>query len=241
MRKTLLSLLAATSLTGVAHAGDLPSSKAPPAAPVIDSSWTGWYGGVQGGGAFGNTQFEQPNIAYSSKWKNNGVIGGVHFGYNYQIQQFLIGVQADGDVLSVAGTGGGGNPAFTNSNVTSHHDWLASIGGRLGYIYKNNILLYAIGGYSAIDAQSATYSAGVQNGQISTSYNGYNVGGGVEYAFTRNWSANLEYRYYDFSKFNALYTGKTVAFSEQTKFAVARIGVSYHWNVETPAAVVAKY
>jgi outer membrane immunogenic protein len=243
MRKLFFSLLAATALTGAAHAGDLPSLKAPPAPPAIEPSWTGFYGGIQGGGAFGNTDFTQPNIGYRAKWQNDGVIGGVHFGFNYQVQQVVVGLQAQGDLLSVATTHSDSVHFSPNIfSASSHNDWIASIDGRLGYLVRGNILVYAIGGYAFADAQSSINNNAAQIGNISTSLNGYDVGGGVEYAINRSWSANLEYRFYDFDKFNALYTNTTTAFNEKTQFSTVRAGLSYHWGKEEAVpTVVAKF
>jgi outer membrane immunogenic protein len=242
MRNILLSLLATHALTGAALAGDLPSSKAPPAPPAVENNWTGWYGGAQIGLALGSTSYTQPATGYHRNWSNDGVIGGVHFGYNYQIQQFVLGLQAQGDLLSVAGSGSDAATFTPNVlAVRSHNDWIASIDGRLGYVVKSNILLYAIGGYAIAGAQSSVQRNGVEIGNISTSVNGFDIGGGVEYAFNRNWSAKLEYRYYDFEPHNGLYTDGTTVFRETENFHTFRAGVSYHWAPEAPVAVVAKY
>jgi opacity protein-like surface antigen len=238
-----LPLLAALALAGPALAGDLPSAKTPPAPPPpAENNWTGWYGGVQVGLALGSTHYRQPATAYRLNWDNDGVIGGVHFGYAHQIQKFVLGVQAQGDLLSVAGSGSDAR-TFAPNILTgrSHHDWIASIDGRVGYLARPDILIYALGGYAVAGAQSSIQSNGAEIGSISTSLNGYDVGGGAEYAFDPHWSAKLEYRYYDFEPHNGVLTGGTTRFREDVAFHTARAGLSYHWIADAAAPVVAKY
>jgi outer membrane immunogenic protein len=135
MRKTLLSLLAGTAsfavLSSAAFAADLPARRAPPvpyvAVPVF--TWTGFYVGVNAGGAFSthdnhddfntNTAFvgATPLTGFSAVTSRNndrsGFAGGGQIGYNYQIGSWVIGVEAD-----IQGTSFGNNrdDSFFGSN-----------------------------------------------------------------------------------------------------------------------------
>ena len=110
-----------------------------------------------------------------------------------------------------------------------------------------NALLYAKGGaaWTEIDYH-ATFLAcpGPFDGGGNVSRDGWVAGGGVEYMFARNWSAKVEYDYYDFgSKTSAtdsggglhLLTNKDSTLTAQT----LKVGADYHFGWSGP--VVAKY
>jgi outer membrane immunogenic protein len=245
MRKLTLSLLAFTALTGAAFAADLPAQKsAPVPAPDPAINWTGAYAGVRLGGAFGNTSQTLNKNGYSGSWANNGVIGGGHVGYNYQVNSFVLGAEAAFDLLSVQGSQN--NYTAFSPNVfgaKSYHDYIISVDGRLGYAYKN-ILIYAIGGYAFAANNSSLTLNGLQIGSVSNTVNGYDVGGGVEYALTNQWSVRGEYRYYDFqSNTNHFSTTNKIfannPFTQSVNFNVFRAGVSYKFSQPEPAVAVA--
>jgi outer membrane immunogenic protein len=242
MRKFVFALLAVPALAGVAHAGDLPSQKTPVAPPpvVVAYDWTGFYGGLQGGGAFGQTNFALPASGYTKSIGNSGVFGGVHAGYNYQVQSLVLGAEAEFSALGDKGDFGDNTTFAAPYRVIAHHDWIGSVDGKLGVAYKN-YLIYATGGYAFAQIGSTVLSGVTQVGSISTSLNGYDIGGGVEYAFTRNWSGNLEYRYYEFDKFQGKYTSAATLFTEKLNYSTIRVGVTYHWVKDEPPVVVAKY
>ena len=84
-------------------AADLPSEKgAPvyaPAPPIL--SWTGVYVGGQVGIQWGQTNWDRfdptntVSIASELPYANKGVVGGGHIGYNYQVSQFVFGVEGN--------------------------------------------------------------------------------------------------------------------------------------------------
>ena len=84
--------------------------------------------------------------------------------------------------------------------VTANTNQLGSVTGRLGYTW-GPALLYAKGGYAWRDNDNIGVSAGGVPVAFTTDGNhrdGYTVGAGLEYMFAPNWSAKLEYQYYNF-------------------------------------------
>ena len=92
-------------------------------APVfVAYNWTGFYVGLNAGAAWGggcdNVSPFFPGIG--TGWQgigcggggNASFIGGAQAGYNYQINQFVIGVEADIQGMSNRSGGGGGTVAF---------------------------------------------------------------------------------------------------------------------------------
>jgi outer membrane immunogenic protein len=249
MRNFLLSTVALAALAGQAFAADLPSRKEAPVyiAPAPVFSWTGFYGGVDIGGSWGNANLWVPGAVYtfSHNATNNGVIGGGFVGYNYQVNNFVIGLQGEFD-----GTGTG-NSRYTAAPLgilnyvyqsSFNQNWIASIDGRLGYALDRT-LLYVVGGaaWSDNSAHLNNLTTGANWSQSNTR-SGYDFGGGVEYAFTNNWTGRIEYRYYNFGSNNYstpnAYLGSTFYRTTLTN-NVVRVGLAYKFGAPEP--VVAKY
>jgi outer membrane immunogenic protein len=125
----------------------------------------------------------------------DGGLGGIHGGYNYTAGQFLIGIEADytwsdisyeetEDVLSV------------NVTTSASMDYFASIRGRLGWLYGSSTLFYATAGYSWSEIDVKISAAGFGSAADSVDLNGAVLGGGVEYKFSRSFSARLEGLHY---------------------------------------------
>ena len=200
MRKFLLGATALVAFTGSALAADLPArtyTKAPPyVAPVQIYNWTGFYIGGHVGGAFG---------AGDSLGGSDGrFVGGVQGGADYQFApNWVLGVEAQ---YSWSGSSNNGVVFPGGTVVTGNAGDIGSVTGRLGYTW-GPALLYAKGGYAWRDGSSL----GVTNGfgaplafSADAKKDGYTVGGGLEYLFAPNWSAKVEYQYYDFGNTNII-------------------------------------
>ena len=82
-------------------------------------------------------------------------------------------------------------------------DWVSTVRTRFGFV-ADKALIYATGGL-AIGQISQTVSTSVYDGSNISTWSrektsvrfGYAVGGGIEYAFDKNWSARGQYIYYD--------------------------------------------
>ncbi len=177
MKKFLLAALLAGVATS-ALAADLPTRKAPPApAPVYAPafSWTGFYVGVNGGYAVGSGggDFGSPS---------GGFVGGTA-GYNYQMGQYVLGVEGDWDWASLTQSGVNTVGAY-NTNI----DDLVTVRARAGYAVDRT-LFFVTAGYAGVDSRLNFPAIGSQTQWL----NGGAVGGGIEYAFTNNISAKAEY------------------------------------------------
>lgn len=244
-------------MLGTALAADLPSSKeapifVPPPPPPF--TWTGFYIGADIGGGWGQKTvgYEATPFFPAGSFNVNlsGVVGGGFVGYNYQINQFVIGVQGD---FQGAGLNGSTHDRVTDSITTPHQDWLAAINGRLGFAF-DRALFYAIGGVAWTEeshtvaagalATAALNSIGVPANTQSFSWprTGYDVGGGIEYAITPNWTIRGEYRYYDFGNWTYNSASWVGHGRENLSDNTVTFGVSYLFgNVPAPVPVVAKY
>ena len=92
-------------LSSAALGADLPNTKGPPAfapPPLPVFTWTGLYIGGQVGYQWGTTGWDihtDPPLPASllgePTYSDQGVVGGGHIGFNYQVNQFVFGVEGD--------------------------------------------------------------------------------------------------------------------------------------------------
>jgi outer membrane immunogenic protein len=218
----LLGTVAALGIAGAASAADLPR-KSPPQTfvqPLPIFTWTGFYAGVSGGYAFdsGKSQLTgtpgllATGLVPTGKEKTLGdgfIIGGT-LGYNYQVGQVVFGLEGDLSYVDLGKRVFGGTAPLA---VTQSQDmsYFGTVRGRIGYAF-DRFLVYGTGGLAFGEAKASTTIAGLGSlwtGSKSDTKLGYTLGAGVEYAFTNNWSAKIEYLYYDLGKQN--YTAPLIA------------------------------
>jgi outer membrane immunogenic protein len=257
MRRFALCLLSATALgTGCATAADLPArmpTKAPVAAPLA-YNWSGFYfGGHVGGGWVDTDSTIVTNFgaAFPPGTVNNqsasGVIAGGQLGVNWQLGQWVLGVEGD---YSWSGIDGDNSHASvitpgTVSHTHSEINWLATATARVGYAW-DNWLFYVKGGGAWADFDSNSYTTNAGGTTISTlvggeTRSGWTVGAGLEWSLLQNWSAKLEYNYLDFGtdRETRLFTsganaGSTVLRDVDTHIHVVKVGLNYRFNWGPP-------
>ncbi len=236
LRKLLMSTVVLFGATGIASAADLPTTKGEPiyAPPPPIFTWTGLYIGAQAGYQFGHSStFSGGGFP---GYNPSGVDGGAHIGYNYQVGQFVAGLEGDVNGSSYHGSNAFG--ALTAYNTTENVD--GSVRGRLGVAW-DRALIYATGG-AAFGNFRNQYVSGLGADTLWNTRVGWTVGGGVEYALDNNWSLRAEYRYTDypgFTEFAANSLGANV-YKHETDNRV-QLGVSYKFDLMGPAQIPTKY
>jgi outer membrane immunogenic protein len=225
----LLSLaFAASLLPAAALAADLAPQPVEPVAPTaLPFSWTGFYVGVNAGYGFGGddrvgvwqagTNFGSPGTI-----KGSGFVGGAQAGYNYQMDNFVLGLETDfqgADVNQSVHGAVDGEPAHANSRV----NWYGTLRPRVGYAIDHT-LLYVTGGLAYANIDYKMNALGTSFSESNTRV-GWTAGGGVEQAITDNFTVKLEYGYIGIPKYTAgppsLYTKSTPGFH------TVRLGVNY--------------
>jgi outer membrane immunogenic protein len=202
---TALSLVAASS----AFAADLPVKA--PYAPVYAPTWTGFYAGVNVGGAWADG---------NGSGDLSGVIGGGQLGYNWQAGQFVFGIEGDFQ-------GSSQKNSETIGTVTADEKlpWFATVRGRLGYA-PGPVMFYVTGGAAWVNYE-VNLSSGGTSISDNTTKSAWTVGGGVEWMFLPRWSTKLEYLYVDTGDTDVTLFGITA--SGRAKESIVRVGLNYHF------------
>jgi outer membrane immunogenic protein len=235
MKKTAL-LLGAIASAGI---GSIAAPSVAEAQPVTPS-WTGFYIGGSGGGAWGSSTHVDGGVTTTIPHIRGAVAGG-GAGYNWQSGPWVTGFETDLSWANVKGR------ADCDSECTTKVEALGTVRARLGFI---------LGGapvYSAMPARTApavaSYSGplvyatgGFAYGHVhgsddflflsSTKWlTGWTAGGGVEWKLAGNWTAKLEYLYIDLHQktFEGSFLGAPSPEFINAKTNVVRVGLNYQF------------
>ncbi len=245
MGNVIRVLLCATALSvasaHLAPAADLPT-KAPAYATAPSYNWTGFYVGGQVGGGWDSNQVTTVNAnmhfpaGYSHAASHgSGFLGGGYAGFNYQIGQFVFGIDGDYSWAKLIGSEADVSP-FTGvvNHDTERVKWITTLTGRLGYAV-DNWLFFGKGGaaWAGFVGNGGTPTVGTNFS--STTRDGWTLGAGVEWGFAAHWSAKLEYDYVNFgtSKYNRTTTSGTsppiLPFSATSSLNMVKLGLAYRF------------
>ena len=223
-----VSSLAIVGAAGSASAADLPARmpvKAPVVAPAPAFSWTGFYIGIQGGGAWLDHKQTTDNVgigvcgvpsgpADCTVDKFGGAFGGLA-GYNFQSGRVVYGIEVDATWLSLKGSQVFASAPVVDGALTIHSkvNWLATVRGRLGITMMSPTLIYVTGGAAFGGIESGWFDSTITTLAIDKTKVGWVAGGGIEHAFAPNWLVRVEGLYHDLGKdtasvnsFNTTYT-----------------------------------
>ncbi|MEW6767953.1 MAG: outer membrane protein [Pseudomonadota bacterium] len=216
--KKLATIVAplAVICAGTATAADL-APRVYTKAPVIDPvfNWTGFYLGAHAGYLAGRARANAANTAaitatYGRMPKPEGGFAGIQGGYNYQFaNRIVLGIEASVEGFGIDGMKDSlGIPPGSALSVST--DWAYSVVGRLGYAI-DRWLPYAFAGVIGVHDKESGFNPFIGAFALQNTHTGWTAGAGVEYAFTRNWSARLQYRYADIDKqqYNLVRVGGT--------------------------------
>ena len=193
----LTTAIASFGLINMASAADLPAraptySKAP---AIVDAAydWSGFYVGINGGGA--TSRFDWNLDGGGDEGSHNatgGTVGG-QVGYRWQMSSLVFGLEAQGNWSDFKGSST--SLLFPGQTNTSKIDSFGLFTGQIGYAW-DRVLVYVKGGAAVTDNHyTANSTIGPLIGFDATSETrwGASVGVGIEYAFVPNWSVGFQY------------------------------------------------
>lgn len=226
----------------LAHAADLPVPAAPAPASYYRPAlydWTGIYLGGNVGAAFMRDNASQwsgvpvtQGIIGNFSVNPTGALGGGQVGANYEFAPWVVGFEGmwSGAVSMSSTTNVTAPGSVTGTeSLTTNLFWLASATGRIGYAH-DDLLFYVKGGgawESVKYLETAVGAAPLQS--ITDTRSGYTVGAGIEYGLTENFSAKLEYDFYDFGTQNYNFNLATpLSISSQVHQVL--VGINYRFT-----------
>ncbi|WP_441231283.1 outer membrane protein [Tardiphaga sp. 215_C5_N2_1] len=215
--------------------------------PAPAANWTGWYLGGNVGSGIGRDRtsvskagdglgdlpsYDAFNLA------PDGINGGVQLGYNWQMANWVYGLETDIQASSQRDNKtaiGLGDVPFD-----AKLPWFGTVRGRLGYSVGST-LFYATGGYAYGGVKTKASEDGVVQLNASTTRSGWTAGAGIETPFTLlglfgpSWTSKTEYLYVDLGSTSNLINTTTI--TTNVSEHIFRTGLNYHFN----SPVVAKY
>jgi len=263
-RTLFFAAVAAIVGVGAASAADM-AVKARPVAIEPGYNWSGWYVGLNGGGAWDNStghldtfssDFVGPVAAgvvpTNLGAKHEGGFGGGQVGYNWQRDRWVFGLETDFQGADIGRTNtiffpGDGLFVPTVTTARDHIDWFGTVRGRIGWA-ANNVLLYGTGGFAYGDVNSSVRVLGTPPttgnfaGNVTDTRFGWAAGAGVEWGITPNWTVKGEYLHIDLGSSNVTMTDPQFPLGSATyrfhhEMDTVRAGVNYKWG----GPVVARY
>jgi outer membrane immunogenic protein len=184
MKKVFLGSVAVTALLAIpAQAADMPVKA--PLAPVVTTSWAGFYIGAHVGYGYANTAVEVPeaNFGRFIGIGGKGWVAGGLAGYNVMLSpRWVAGLEVDGSWQNIKTKMSG-----SEGDLKLSLDWSASVRGRLGYLITPTTMVFGTFGWSWSKLEISTGES------VSRSVNGAQVGFGVETMYSDNWILRTEY------------------------------------------------
>jgi outer membrane immunogenic protein len=254
MRRILLVATAAVTLSaGSALAADpaMPDLRAPA------YTWTGFYAGPSFGivaarsrQTYGGDRSGVPDAFLplgqdvTGNYSVTGPIFGAQLGYNYQMNQIVMGVELDASAVFAKGMAGPNAVAVAagaNPLRRFHTDqrWLATARARLGFA-ADRWLVYVTGGLAVSglsgNNEAVLVAANADRRPAKVTRVGWVVGAGAEYALGGAWSMKGEILYADFGTF--FYSDSPAAngcvqcysMNVRTSEWIGRVGFNYRFG-----------
>ena len=255
MKKFLLGTvgLLALGVAAPAVAADLPAraytkTPAPMVAAIYD--WSGVYIGANGG--YGTSRNCYTTVAVlgvaaapvseGCHDATGGTAGG-QLGYRWQANSWVFGLEAQGNWADLRGS----NPSLSAIGATNRTrlDAFGLFTGQMGYAW-NNALLYVKGGAAITDNRfnGILTATGTTIDSVTSTRWGGTAGAGLEYGFTPNWSAGVEYDHLFMGNQNSSFTSVFPVAGVNTRTDRIRqdvdlftVRLNYRWG----GPVIAKY
>jgi outer membrane immunogenic protein len=245
MKKVLLTGVAFAALAcGPVLAADMPVRrgmpvKGPQPVPVIAGySWSGFYIGGHVGGGWGDKCFAELGVGSDGCHEADGWLGGGQVGYNWQTGNIVFGVEFSGSLADISGSHTSllAAPDQYNSEVSS----VFLLTGRVGYAF-DRLLLYATGGGAWVRHKFEYTTPGFATDSAKQTRGGWTIGGGLEYAFSPNWSLAAQYNFIDLGDKDVAFPLAGFAATTESELHLATVRLNYRFGGGGVGPLVGRY
>jgi outer membrane immunogenic protein len=246
---------AAIMSLGLAHnalAADLGGAPIETAPAAVAPTWSGFYLGVNGGGGWSHLGVSTTSVGPIVGVLGNpgslgttlsGTVFGGQLGYNWQFANWVVGFEGDFDTAGIndaqqsvfPGLAGAQDSIQVHENI----NWLATVRGRLGYVW-GPMLIYVTGGgaWASIESTvllSEGFTGASTGGSFNNQRTGWTAGVGYEWMLAPNWVGRAEYLYYRLSDNTHSFIfpsglGAANLTTNSLNANVIRLGLSYKFN-----------
>lgn len=257
MKKTILAAFCLFGIVGNVSAQEAPVRTA----HIPAMSWEGFYFGVNAGYAWADqdgklssvvgpvlsNDVEKRTLPSGRSIGDSTPVGGIQAGYNRQFGMFVAGLELDATWIDAKETKnytaidpGPFMPGVTaNSSLRSELDWLATARLRAGGVVFDRALIFATGGVAAGRVKNAFAASIPEVGYSPKPWTtagvdwGYTVGAGLEYAFTKNLTAKIEYLHFDLGSRKVRATdplafpGESISYRFDNRGDILRSGLNF--------------
>jgi high affinity Mn2+ porin len=251
-----------------AAAADLPSPLPVKAPTAQAFDWNGFYFGGHFSYAAGTSNWTATQTgaaalplagsldffnSYDSFKGTGSYFLGLQAGYNVMLpSRVLLGIEGD---FSAAGFPAGvtGTQIFSSAAAgqASYGETVLDAGtvrARIGYVFNNEWLAYGTGGFAwSYDQLTRTQIAGTPTGGFALPGTteqqflwrlGWSVGAGLEVPVTPKWTAKIEYLLTDFGRSTVTFPAGAQQFDSDMLMQSFRVGLNYHVDGDTAAALL---
>ena len=204
----------------------------PPDLRQASFDWSGPYIGVFGAAVAVDGSFDGVCSCLETyedvEHSGIGYAGGALVGWNYQIDSFVMGIEGD---WAFGGTVATNDEPLINTDLSFSN--IATLRARAGFALDNT-LLYVTGGLAAVDMEFGAVMSDPNSIKDSQWVYGWTAGGGLEHAFSQNFSGRIEYLYVDLddADFSVTDSAPTTLDASQTFDGIhmIRAGVTYNFG-----------
>ena len=193
LKRIILAAVAAVSVSTAANAQ----------APQV-FNWSGFYMGGSASYMHAPVNWQYWNLtpAAGELWSDtNAVVPAFHAGWNWQRGNMIYGIEASMQ-LKAKTAHQCDSPIFCaafDSYVRFQN--VITVGPRVGHVFNDRTMGYVTAGYAYAHIESGFYAKGLPSipAAFRKGHNGYFVGAGVEYAWSKLIVVGVEYMFMDLS------------------------------------------
>ena len=212
----------------------------PPEMRSASFDWSGPYVGVFGAAIGADGSYDgtcttggvpcvvvAPEVNVFTDYEHSGIgyAGGFVGGWNYQFESLVFGIEGD---WAFGGTVATNDEPGIDTDISFNN--IATLRARTG-LALDNTLLYVTGGLAAVDME---YGAMMSTAQTDSAWvYGWTAGGGLEHAFSSNFSGRIEYLYVSLpdTDFSLTSGGNTLDATQSfDDIHMIRAGVTYNFG-----------